>query len=315
PALPTTDEALVIGQRFFAGAGKNLPGAAYHTGSTLTMVEEQVEVRQVTLESGILQEQEISRIPTLFSLSYGRVITPTLGVHTAFGLRRQNETLSIVGPGARTKMYLGDLGEIVGAQGGSRDVETTGEVTIMDADKAWDLYLKNPAIALAQVPWVADVISRTAETLGYYEQPHGQGQKELIPAWIFTADFYAGGQLLAGGVLVYVPAAAEYLPPEVVIESPQTGAEFKAGEQVTFLGSVLQYGKPPFTYEWYSSHDGFLGTGASMTAGLSAGVIESTVISHTITLQVTDANRQQGTASIMVRVKPVVILPLLLKGR
>jgi hypothetical protein len=310
PALPTADEALTIGNEFFTGPGEALPGAAYRTGETQTMIEERVEVQTVTSGAGIIQERETSRTPVLFSLSYGRVLDGLAG--TASGLRQQE--FSVVGPGGRTKMYLGDLGEILGVQGGSRDLQATGEeVTIMDADKAWDLFLADPTIAVAQVPWVADVITRTAQTLGYYELPHAQDQQELIPVWIFTADFYAAGQLLAEDVLVYVPAAAEYIRPEVAIQAPTAGAKFKAGEQVTFSGSVVQYGKPPFTYEWYSSHDGFLGSGASIQAPLTTAIREGEVVSHTISFQVTDTNGQQGTATTSVLVKAGVYLPIILK--
>jgi len=316
PALPTADDAKVIGDAFFTGEGANLPGAAYRTGEILTMVEERVEAQEAAPGGGILLEQEISRTPVLFSLSYGRVITPEVGVKMASGLRQQQQqTLSLVGPGARTKMYLGDMGERLGVQGGSRDIQTTGEqVTIMDADKVWDMYLADPTIAVVEIPWMADVISKTAETLGYYEQPHAQGQTELIPAWIFTADFYAAGELLAEDVAVYVPAAAEYLPPEVSIEAPTAGAEFRPGELVTFSGSVVQYGKSPFTYEWYSSHDGSLGSGATIDASLTTQIREGKIISHTISFKVTDANGQRGADSERVFVQAAVYLPIILKG-
>ncbi len=315
PALPLADEAMLIGDEFFTGEGANLPGAAYRTGDPEVTTEEQVEVEAVTTGAGVLQEQELSRIPVNLSLSYVRAITAEVGVRTAFGLRQQAQPLSLVGPGARTKMYLGDMGDILGVQGGSRDIQATGEeVTIMDADKAWDMFLADPTVALAQIPWVADEILKTAETLGYYEQPQLEGQAELIPAWIFTADFYAAGELLAEEVLVYVPAAAEYLPPEVSIEAPTAGAEFKAGELVTFSGSVVQYGKPPFTYEWHSSHDGFLGSGATIAAPLTTLIREGEVVSHTISFQVSDANGQQGTSSKRVFVKAAVYLPIILKG-
>ena len=313
PALPTADEARTIGDEFFTGAGRNLPGAAYHTGEVLAAVEEQVEVEQIAPEAQILEERVLSTTPVLFALSYGRTISATAG--TAGGGSLQ-PTLSIVGPGARTKMYLGDLGDVLGAQGGSRDISATGEeVTIMDADKAWDLWIADPTIALAQIPWVADVISKTSETLGYYEHPHQDGQKELIPAWIFTADFYNEGVLLAEGVYVYIPAAAEYLPPDVSIESPEAGDTFNAGVLVTFQGSVLQHGKQPFTYVWSSSYDDLLGTGATITAPLLSAILENDVVSHTISLEVTDANGQKGTDSTTVLVWPTIYLPGILKSQ
>ena len=76
-------------------------------------------------------------------------------------------------------------------------------------------------------------------------------------------------QLLAEDGLVYVPAAADYLPPEVEIEAPTAGAEFEAGEPVTFSASEVQQGKAPFTYMWSSSHDGVLGSGSTLTVPLT----------------------------------------------
>jgi hypothetical protein len=315
PTLPTEGEALRIGDQFFRGPGESLPGAAYHTGDTLIMTEELVEVQMDTLKGGIIMEQELSRIPVNLSLSYGRVIEAGVGVRTTSGkLEPTQVTLSVVGPGARTKMYLGDQGEMLGVQGGSRDVQTTvADVTVIDADEAWNMYLADPTIAMNSIPWVYDVVSKTAETLGYYEQPQFQSQTELIPTWIFSATFYAGGETLAEGVAVYIPAAADYLPPEVSIESPTAGAEFETGELVSFSGSVVQYGKPPFTYEWYSSYDGFLGSGQTITAPLTTEV-RTGIISHTISLQVTDANGQEGADSTMVFVKTAIHLPLVLRN-
>ena len=316
PTLPLADEAVRIGNEFFAAAGKDLPGAAYRTGEALTMVEEQVEVTKLNPAAGVLAEEELNRMPVDVSLSFGRVLPAQVGVRTELGLQEEEQDISLVGPGARVKMYLGDLGDILGVQGGSRDIAATGQtVTIMDAEKAWDLWLADPTIAVAQVPWVADVISKTAQTLAYYEHPHAQSQQELIPVWVFTADFYSAGELLAQDVLVYVPAAAEYLPPEVDIATPTPGSKFRAGSTVTLSGSVLQYGKPPYSYAWYSTHEGPLGSGASIAVPLSAAIREGQVFSHTLSLQVTDANGQQGTDSVEVFVQPTVYLPIVIKKK
>jgi hypothetical protein len=313
PTLPLGDEAVRIGNEFFTGDGKDLPGAAYRTGETLTQVEEQVEVTKLNPAAGILAEEEIGRTPINVSLSFGRVIPAQVGVRTEVGIQQADQDISVVGPGARAKMYLGDLGDILGVQGGSRDIAATGQsVTIMDAEKAWDLFLADPTIAVAEIPWVADEISKTAQTLAYYEYPHAQSQKELIPVWVFTADFYSAGTPLAEDVLVYVPAAAEYLPPEVSIAAPTAGSRFRAGESVTLSGSVVQYGSPPFSYAWSSSQDGPLGNGASLTVPLSGAIKGGEVISQTISLKVTDANGQRGMASVQVSVQPDVYLPVII---
>jgi hypothetical protein len=316
PRLPSPETALVIADDWFAQQGEALPGAWYRTGEILLTTEEMVEVQMDTLADGTPTERELQNIPVDVAISYGRV--EQVEVETAGG-RLVEQELSIVGPGARTKVYVGDAGKILGVQGGSRDIQTTGEtVPILNPEDAWNLFLEDPTIALASIPWAYDEVMWTpgvGPTLGYYEEPQAQGQQELVPTWIFTVDFYAGGESLAQGVLVYVPAAGEYLPPEVQIDSPADGSAFSPGEVIAFSGSVVQGGLAPFAYEWQSSHDGLLGTGAMINAPLTAAIGKGTVISHTISLQVVDANGQEGADSIEVFIRPAVYLPLILKNR
>jgi hypothetical protein len=315
PRLPSLDQALADIEEFFALQGEALPGAWYRTGEILDMVEEMVEVQMDNRADGTPIEQELQRIPVDLAVSYGRV--EQLPVETSQGTQMQ--VFSIVGPGARTKVYLGDQGKILGMQGGSRDIQTTGDtVPLLDPETAWNLFLEDPTIALASIPWAYDEVMWTpgvGPTLGYYEEPQAQGQQELVPTWIFYADFYAAGEPLAQGVPVYVPAAGEYLPPVVQIDSPADGAEFSPGEMIAFSGSVVQGGQAPFAYEWHSSHDGLLGTEAMINTSLTAAVGKSTVISHTISLEVIDANGQEGADSIQVFIRPAVYLPLILKNR
>jgi hypothetical protein len=119
---------------------------------------------------------------------------------------------------------------------------------------------------------------------------------------------------LDDGVAVYVPASADYLPPVVSIQTPSEGAEFVTGDLVSFTGAVTGQGTPDFEYAWYSSYSGLLGTGPTIQATLTAALLKSDVVSHTITLKVTDANGQQGSDSLMVFVKPAVYLPLVLRN-
>lgn len=311
PILPSYETAEAIADAFFAQQGEGLPGAWYRD-YVQPMTEELVGV-QLPGSAAIDQpEQEIERTPVNISLVYGRLIPAVAG--TASGLQQQ--AFPVVGPGGRTKVYIGDGGEILGLQGGSRDIQDTGtQVPILTAEEAWSMYLADPSIALPEVPWPADQILRSSETLGYYELPHFQHQAELIPVWIFTADFYADGNLLASDVPVHVPAATEYLPPRVQINSPVSGSQFSPGEEVLLSASVVQYGTPPFTYEWSSSIDGFLGSGDTLTAPLTADGKQGQVISNTITLRVTDANGQQGTDTTIVFVKIGVYLPVVIKNR
>jgi hypothetical protein len=310
PVLPLGDEALRLGNEFFAGDGANLPAAAYRTGETLLNVEQQVEVTDVAPGASIEGETVLSTMPVNVALSYGRLLDVPAG--TAKGT--QQVSLSMVGPGARTKMYLGDGGSILGVQGGSRDLMLMSQnVTVMDASKAWDLFLADPSISLIPIPWVYDQVDKLSETLGYYEQPYTEQQTEIIPSWIFSATFYNEGQVQAEGVFVYVPASADYLPPQAHIDTPLPGDTFSPGEMVTLSGSVTEAGLAPFTYEWYSSYDGYLGQGAVLQAVLSPALGKNMLANNTITLHVTDANGQQGSDTVDVLVRAGLYLPLVLR--
>lgn len=307
PTLPSFDRALALVDSFFSQQGEALPGAWYRNGGVEVTLEQLTEVQMPSLETGG-QERVLAVVPTNLALTYNRVITPV--VTTVSG--SQLQSFPIVGPGGRIKVYIGDQDEIIGMQGGSRDLmQTGGMVDVMTSDEAWAMYLDNPRVALLEVPWVADQIVPTSAVLGYYEHPQFIPQSDLVPVWIFTADFYAGGELLAPDVAIYVPAAVEYLPPQVQIDTPPPGAAFLPGVPIAFSGSVVQHGKPPFTFEWSASHDGPLGTGASIVAPLSTSVKGSYLYTQTVSLQVTDANGQHGTATTTVLIQAALYLPVL----
>jgi len=82
---------------------------------------------------------------------------------------------------------------------------------------------------------------------------------------------------------------------------------------VELKGGVEQNGVPPFQYEWSSSVDGPLGGGEVLTATLTAQVKAGDVLSNTISLQVTDANGQQGGDSVTIVVHRVY-LPLVMRN-
>jgi hypothetical protein len=310
PVLPSSEQAQAIARGFFAANAQRLPGALYRNGEVLFAVEEQVGALQAAPMSAAIDDAQLESMPVDVALSYGRVLNVTVGTRRG----TQMVPLSVVGPGARTKMYMGDGGEILGVQGGSRDLDAPGDlVEIMSADDAWALFLEKPSLALAPIPWVYDVVTRTGETLGYYEQEYTEDQQELIPAWIFTADFGGGGEVLAEGVLVYMPAADPFLPPTASIDEPAPGSAFGPADLVVLKGSA-QSGQPPYSFDWYSSRDGYLGSGATLPTTLSGGLEKGALVPHTISLQVTDANGQNGTAAEDLFVRTGIYLPMVLKG-
>ena len=88
--------------------------------------------------------------------------------------------------------------------------------------------------------------------------------------------------------------------PQVEIISPEDGALFPSGVQVTFTGTASDKEDGDLTDElaWFSSRDGPIGDGGSFDSTLTDG-------SHTITVEVTDTGGKTGDDSITITVGPV----------
>ena len=85
--------------------------------------------------------------------------------------------------------------------------------------------------------------------------------------------------------------------PTVAIAAPSDGAEFASGATVTFSGSASdpEDGDLAASLVWTSDLDGQLGTGGSVSSGLSDG-------DHTVTASVEDSDGSPGSAQVAVTV-------------
>jgi hypothetical protein len=309
PTLPSSREADLLANNYFSQTpAEGLPAAWYRNAGYLYNTEDLVQ--EMLLPEGAGAVQEISRLQADGMLTYGRKLTGQ--ALSASG--PQLLDFPVVGPGGRLKLYFGDANEIIGVMGGSRDVVATkAMVEVMTAEEAWAMYLADPTVAIPEVPWVASYITYTTSALGYYEMPYLTPQSELIPVWIFNANFYGPAmEPLAVDVPVYVPADVEYQAPNVIITDPISGSLYAPGDLITFKG-ILSGGKLPYTIQWSSSHDGPLGEAPEIIASLTGAAKGSDVISHAIKLQVTDANGQIGSATILIKILAPVYLPPILK--
>ncbi|MBK6327241.1 MAG: hypothetical protein IPF56_15100 [Chloroflexi bacterium] len=258
--------------------------------------------------------------PTNYAVHYARTVDIGGG-----------QRLSIVGPGSRQNVYVGDNGDIIAFKGGWRSLNlqpgmqiqasTAVTVPIKTATEAWEQFLADPTIALAQLP-IADTYDTAGQpepTLAYYEQPQVLNQNELIPVWIFQANLYVddanapGGQaLVTENSKIYIPAAADPATlPKASITSPTTGAIVMPGEAIDLVGEVTG-GQGPYTFDWSAGIDGALGTGptvngVTLTPDLRASGLQPT----TITLRVIDGNGAISTAEVTVIVMTPVYLPML----
>ncbi|MBN1888613.1 MAG: hypothetical protein JW850_11505 [Thermoflexales bacterium] len=313
---PSGPRAQSIVDSFMQGRGESLAG--FYGQHTLVTPTVEAEGVSVGLSSSARVAAAAPTTVTNYMVSYARALDIGDG-----------QQASIVGPGARFNVYVGNDNQIVGLKGGWRDVQmatpqrasaqATAAVTvpIKTANQAWSDFEADPTIALAKAPLASsyDRAGKPDPTLAYYEQSLSITQTELIPAWVFVADLYtATTSLVASDVNLYVPAAADPLATlQANITQPATGIQIKPGESLNLSGAAGG-GVPPYTYHWSSSVDGALGAGADLTTPeLHADVHSGQMQANAITLLVVDANGQTATDTIHVTVSSQVYLPLVLK--
>ena len=92
--------------------------------------------------------------------------------------------------------------------------------------------------------------------------------------------------------------------PSLSIDSPSSGDSFTAGAMINFTAGAddSEDGDISSSISWSSNIDGNLGTGASISAPLSAG-------NHTITAMVTDSGGNLASQTVNLSVQAVVDLP------
>ena len=142
-------------------------------------------------------------------------------------------------------------------------------------------------------------------TLAYYEYSGIEYQSRLIPVWIFNAEYYDDSNLVTTAY-AYVPADTNFSKPFVTINSPHDMAEFTEGEEIMFDASIdSEYGTEPYTYEWTSDADGDLSEAPTFTSdSLSVNCdIDCRVITHQITLTVTDSKGLESSDSVAITVQ------------
>jgi hypothetical protein len=328
--LPSPGAALELSNVFLRQNAKNLPGALGFDSQIAPTVALEGPVEMIATTNGVARPA--AQQPLDYAISYARSLDIGNG-----------QRISVVGPGSRQNVYLGDGSAVIGMKGGWRDVqmvlrstagiEATTAVTVLikTAEQAWADFLADPSISLAEPP-LALAYDRTGKpdpTLAYYEQALAITQTELIPVWLFVADLYtetvplavqvqatnAISVLVASDVKIYVPAEASPMAlPQATIDEPAPGTVLRYGTSLDLAGSASG-GMPPYSYLWSSSKDGILGTGPMLTIpGLSPDVHGTSIQPNTITLLVTDANGQTATDSVDVTVYAAVYMPVVLKN-
>jgi len=184
------------------------------------------------------QDVEAAEVPANTQVIYSRVIT--VPAVTAAGIT-QALTVTVVGPGAKQKVYLPPTGQVsaagvmqaepIGVQGGWRAIDTSVRaaaaepqmVQVIPEAKATALFnTLGFSVALNTLPLEITDHKILSTTLAYYETAPGNSQGELIPVYQFGTDF-----TLKDGShtqdLVYVPTSERYLRPLARIEDAPIG--------------------------------------------------------------------------------------------
>ena len=223
-------------------------------------------------------------------------------------LTYNGNTFSVVGPGAKLKIYLGDQGQVIGAIGGWRQLEETKEIDVMSEEQARSLVQEyGHKVSLLRLP-PFDSFEIKEATLAYYEDANevngGTLTTIVSPNWLFRGTFHtknsAGADSTADGDF-FLPGAEEYIPPVVTILSPENNSVHSPDQRIEFKAQVL-FGAGGETIRWFSDIDGYLGEGDTIVASLSAGERKGEEVSHSVKAVATDSRGNIGTDVVTVRI-------------
>jgi len=243
-------------------------------------------LRLAFLECGIDKEtgksDQDSSMNTSIEVSYRREITGGYQVR---------------GPGAVLNVTYGDNDRFERwAMGGWRDITPGPEVSVITVEEAMELVATEGSGATIGGTPLCDTLVVIDAELAYYEENADVVQDQLEIIWALTCLCLT--EYDTAQTEIYVPARA--LPPRGSIDAPPDGSSFPEGEAIVFVGSATG-GITPYTFDWFSDVDGYLGSGEIITINtLSAIVRDGMVIPHTITLTVTDLNGMSDNARISV---------------
>lgn len=282
PDLPTESDAIAAAENFFNTAGL-MP---QDVGAVEVGVEKVIEMND---DEGSDAETEISKIEIMRWAYFPRELYDSPG----------DDTFSVVGPGAKMKAYIGQGGEVLGAMGGWRAVEPVMQISIFSQDEANRLLGQHGRkICLLDAP-MYDTFDPEYTTLCYFEHQADAHQMFLVPIYMMKGTFKVKGEAVHEGSL-YVPAAYEFLPPVPTITSPEDNSVFDPGGWGA-LSAEVQFGYGKVKLEWWSDIDGFLGTGPTINAHLTARQQGSEPVKNTITVVATDqkGDRSEDTISLV----------------
>ncbi len=213
-------------------------------------------------------------------------------------------TYPIIGPGACLEVDFGDNNVLHSAYyGGWRDVNMTGKILPVSlGDALQSVASSGPEVAIGSMPLCDSFLVESA-MLGYYEPDGDTAISELQPIWAVDGWCLIDDQFGIDTSFYQLWIPADYSAPHGMIDSPSQDTTIDPGTPVTLAGSATS-GTPPYTYNWYSEIDDYLGSGANLLVpSLSdTGKTGLPPALHTVILEVVDANGATDYATVDIQV-------------
>ncbi len=263
---------------------------------------ESVEVaRDYLRERGLLMPGRLSRKVTegIFETVEGedRSDRRTWMNHRCVSLRQRLDGLETTGPGARTNVYIGNDGEIIGLFHAPMRHHEYGDFPVRSERNLRRLLAGKLGVPLRSV----DIVERK---LAYDVPSIVDFTRFVQPVYVYTLATKLRGRRRPSTTIEFEPPPmpATTFAPVVVIEPHRD--EVAAGSDVTLRCSV-DGGTPPYRIHWESPIHGGLGNAEEVRIHQIAAVQRRTrIVPHTIGVNVTDANGMSDTHQIALQVAP-----------
>lgn len=196
----------------------------------------------------------------------------------------------ITGESAQVSVMMGEGGEIIGFDWKWRDIkpDVHTTATLIEYESILDVY---------QIP-----ASSVLEHRLVYTTVEGDGNNFLFPVYeisrIETDD--------EGNDVYYEEDfdATDYKPRvDIVSPIPSHSITVSPGQSITFDCEV-EFGTPPYIYEWHSDYDGVLSTASTFSIStLSEPLKIDVVVPHAVTVVVWDSEGRRDSDTIAVTVE------------
>jgi hypothetical protein len=342
PNYVNNDEARRIADEFLRANNLGGAGAVFYEVISDT-ISTALETPELAMSSSLVVTDEV---PVVWQVIYSRRLTAP--VITAAGVTQEHE-FSVVGPGAKQKVYVPVTGEVnaagvlqtvpVGVQGGWRGIEqavdaATGaalSVAILTPDQIKALYTTMlERVTLNDLPIEVESREILSHTIAYWEEATGVSQGEMIPVYELKVKLVEAQSKAEIEEFVYVPASPLYMRPLAAIVEGVPTAPVQAGTAISLTAAdasqtlqalgygefnfVLGSGEPDdYTYDWLLDGE-VIGTGRVLSNFVVPFSEDNRATSVTIELRVTDTqspNQSVATDKAVITADLGIFLPYL----